>query len=42
MKEFEKIDDLLIEKYYSKLDAEEIVQFENIVKKLYGIITENR
>ncbi|MFT4415853.1 MarR family winged helix-turn-helix transcriptional regulator [Fredinandcohnia humi] len=38
--EYDKIDQTIIEKYYSKLSTEEMVQFQTIVKKLHTIISE--
>ncbi|MEH7381520.1 MarR family transcriptional regulator [Bacillus sp. JJ1533] len=37
--ESEKIDQKIMEKYYSKLTEEEMIQFQTIVKKLHTIIT---
>ncbi|WP_010283585.1 MarR family winged helix-turn-helix transcriptional regulator [Bacillus timonensis] len=37
--ESEKIDQKIMEKYYSKLTKEEMIQFQTIVGKLHSIIT---
>lgn len=37
-KESEKIDQVIMEKYYSKLTQEEMIQFQTIVRKLHTII----
>ncbi|WP_159439884.1 MarR family winged helix-turn-helix transcriptional regulator [Bacillus sinesaloumensis] len=37
-KESEKIDQVIMEKYYSKLTEEEMIQFQTIVRKLHTII----
>ncbi|WP_453990709.1 MarR family winged helix-turn-helix transcriptional regulator [Bacillus nitroreducens] len=37
--ESDKIDQKIMEKYYSKLTEEEMVQFQTIVRKLHTIIT---
>nr|WP_275695652.1 MarR family transcriptional regulator [Fredinandcohnia sp. SECRCQ15] len=37
--EYDKIDQKIIDKYYSKLTEDEMIQFQSIVKKLHTIIT---
>ncbi|WP_449539253.1 MarR family winged helix-turn-helix transcriptional regulator [Ferdinandcohnia sp. Marseille-Q9671] len=37
--EYEKIDQKIIDKYYSKLTEAEMIQFQSIVRKLHTIIT---
>ncbi|MFD1205825.1 MarR family winged helix-turn-helix transcriptional regulator [Sporosarcina contaminans] len=39
-KKYEEMDDLVIEKYYSKLSLKETKQFRDFAKKLYTLITE--
>jgi len=39
-KKYEEMDDLVIEKYYSKLSIKETKQFRDFAKKLYTLITE--
>ncbi|MBW8352090.1 MarR family transcriptional regulator [Bacillus sp. IITD106] len=39
-KKYDEMDDLVIEKYYSKLSIEETKQFRDFAKKLYTLITE--
>ncbi|MGF9992803.1 MarR family transcriptional regulator [Bacillus mycoides] len=41
-KAYEQVDRQVIKKYYSKLTFEEVVQFRDIAKKLYGIIAEDK
>ncbi|MFD1736490.1 MarR family winged helix-turn-helix transcriptional regulator [Bacillus salitolerans] len=37
---YQKVDDYIIEKYYSKFTVEEVIVFKDLVKKLYGIVHE--
>ncbi|WP_368653648.1 MarR family winged helix-turn-helix transcriptional regulator [Ornithinibacillus sp. 4-3] len=40
-KKYDEMDDLVIEKYYSKLSLKETKQFRDFAQKLYNIITED-